>query len=57
MGTAGGDDLLFGGDGADTLKAGPRNDFLDGGSGAPDTCDGETGIDIAIRCESVHGIP
>ncbi|MFD7284148.1 hypothetical protein ACFV80_46080, partial [Streptomyces sp. NPDC059862] len=52
-----GDDALFGGDGADTLRAGPRNDFLDGGPGAPDHCDGEAGIDIAIRCEITRGIP
>lgn len=57
VGTAGGDDSLSGGDGADTLRGGPRNDLLDGGPGAPDRCDGEAGIDTAVRCESVSNIP
>ncbi|MEV5383088.1 calcium-binding protein [Streptomyces sp. NPDC052721] len=57
VGTAGGDDRLLGGDGADTLHAGPRDDLLDGGPGAPDRCDGEAGYDSAVRCEIVSHIP
>ncbi|WP_425574719.1 calcium-binding protein, partial [Nonomuraea africana] len=57
VGTAGGNDLLDGGDGIDTLRAGPRNDFLDGGPGTPDDCDGEAGIDAATRCEIVSNVP
>ncbi|GAA2692938.1 hypothetical protein GCM10010412_084180 [Nonomuraea recticatena] len=57
VGTAGGNDLLDGGDGGDTLRAGPRNDLLDGGPGTPDDCDGEAGIDAAARCEIVSNVP
>ncbi|TMR20763.1 calcium-binding protein [Nonomuraea turkmeniaca] len=57
VGTAGGNDLLDGGDGIDTLRAGPHNDYLDGGPDAPDDCDGEAGVDIAARCEIVSNVP
>lgn len=57
VGTAGGNDVLDGGEGVDTLRAGPRNDSLDGGDGAPDDCDGEAGTDTATRCEVVNNVP
>jgi len=57
-GTAGGNDYLNGGDGADTIRGGPANDFLDGGTGAPDFCDGGVGINLATRRETVvNAIP
>jgi Ca2+-binding RTX toxin-like protein len=57
FGSAGGNDVLDAGDGADFLRAGPRNDFLDGGLGSPDDCDGEAGTDSASGCEIVAGVP
>ena len=57
VGTAGGNDSLDAGDGADLVRGGPRNDFLDGGRGSPDDCDGETGKDRASGCEIVAGVP
>lgn len=57
VGTAGGNDHLDGGDGADRLRAGPANDNLDGGNGNPDDCDGEAGNDKATNCEILAGIP
>ncbi|MFJ8719553.1 calcium-binding protein [Streptomyces violaceus] len=57
VGRVGGNDELDGGDGVDTLLAGPANDSLDGGPGAPDFCNGEGGIDTAIRCETLRRIP
>ncbi|WP_323182749.1 hypothetical protein [Streptomyces sp. NBC_00347] len=57
VGTAGGRDRLEGGAGDDTLRAGPGDDRLDGGQ-QTDDCDGEAGTgDIAVRCETVVGIP
>jgi Ca2+-binding RTX toxin-like protein len=56
-GAPGGKDLLDGGDVIDTIKAGPGNDFLNGGSGSPDDCDGESGIDAAVNCEILIGVP
>lgn len=57
IGTVGGEDDLDGGDGVDTLRAGPGNDFLDGGPDAPDDCNGETGTDRATECEILRRIP
>lgn len=57
VGTAGGNDSLHAGDGADFVRGGPRNDLLDGGSGGPDDCDGEAGNDRASGCEIVAGVP
>jgi hypothetical protein len=57
VGSAGGMDRLFGGNGGDALRAGPANDFLDGGL-QTDDCDGEAGNgDVAVRCESLTGMP
>jgi Ca2+-binding RTX toxin-like protein len=56
VGTASGNDALGGGTEDDTVKAGPGNDVLDGGADTDD-CDGETGIDTALRCESLTGVP
>ena len=57
VGTAGGNDSLHAGDGADFVTGCPRNDLLDGGSGSPDDCDGEAGNDRASGCEIVAGAP
>ena len=57
VGTAGGNDSLDAGDGADFVRGGPRNDFLDGGAGSPDDCDGEAGNDHASGCEVLAGVP
>jgi Ca2+-binding RTX toxin-like protein len=56
-GTVGGNDRVDGAGGVDTLRAGPANDHLDGGSGRPDDCDGEDGTDTFARCEMVSGSP
>lgn len=57
VGTAGGADVLFGGNGGDVLRAGPVNDLLNGGPQSDD-CDGEAGNgDVAVQCETVNGIP
>jgi Ca2+-binding RTX toxin-like protein len=56
VGTVGGDDRLEGETGDDTLFAGPANDSLDGGANT-DSCDGEDGIDIFLKCETVFGSP
>jgi hypothetical protein len=56
VGAAGGNDRLDGGEDVDTLRAGPRKDFLDG-DGAPDDCGGEAGTNTATRCEIVSNVP
>jgi RTX calcium-binding nonapeptide repeat (4 copies) len=57
VGTMGGRDLIEAGDEVDTLRAGPANDLLDGGPGAPDDCDGEAGTDTTRGCEILAGVP
>jgi streptogramin lyase len=51
-----GADLLDGGDGVDTLRGGPQADRLIGGP-KRDTCAGGGGIDRAVTCEIVVGVP
>ncbi|MFD9804199.1 calcium-binding protein, partial [Streptomyces sp. NPDC059071] len=50
IGTVGGADTLFGGDGPDHVRGGPGPDRLNGGPGTDD-CDGEAGADIETACE------
>jgi hypothetical protein len=52
-----GNDVVGGGDGDDTLAGGAGVDHLDGGPGKRDACDGGTGSDVAIGCESTTTIP
>ncbi|MGW8367007.1 calcium-binding protein, partial [Streptomyces wedmorensis] len=57
VGSAGGHDVLRGGEADDRILAGPGNDRLDGGA-ATDHCDGQTGpFDSATQCETVVGVP
>ncbi|MFD7931166.1 hypothetical protein ACFV4S_35880, partial [Streptomyces sp. NPDC059742] len=59
-GPVGGADFLDGGEGIDTLKAGPAGDFLSGGPDGPDgpdACDGEGGTDFATGCETLARLP
>jgi Ca2+-binding RTX toxin-like protein len=52
-----GNDRLFGDADIDVLTAGNGNDALDGGTGAPDRCNGELGTDSATAsCEVQIGI-
>lgn len=52
-----GHDQLFGDAGTDRLTGGNGNDALDGGTDAPDRCDGELGTDSAtLSCEVRIGI-
>ncbi|MGH3371024.1 MAG: Ig-like domain-containing protein, partial [Nocardioidaceae bacterium] len=52
-----GNNRLWGEQGADKITAGLGNDELNGGDGSPDVCAGGFGIDTAVGCESVSGIP
>ena len=53
-----GNDALFGGAGADALRGDAGNDALVGGTGTPDSCQGDTGTDIAdTSCETISGVP
>ena len=51
----GGDDSLFGGNGADVLDGGSGNDYLDGGAGA-DTIAGGDGYDVAGYGSAAAGV-
>jgi Ca2+-binding RTX toxin-like protein len=55
-GTSGGNDVLDGGTGNDALQSGPANDVLDGGA-TTDDCNGENGMDTAVNCETITGVP
>lgn len=51
-----GNDIVYGGDGNDQLFGGRGNDVLNGGLNV-DKCSGNAGIDTAIQCEKISGVP
>ena len=51
-----GRDRLFGRRGKDRLHGGPDNDRLDGGAATTDSCDGRSGTDGGVRCETRRSI-
>lgn len=56
LGTIGGD-AQNGGAGNDCILGGAGNDTINGGPGAGDYCDGGAGVDVALNCETMVGIP
>lgn len=49
-------DLVYGGNGADRLLGGRGDDFLSG-EGGVDDCGGGMGLDAAVYCEQLRGVP